>query len=200
MGHQATHGHHPPTNTGIDNLKLGFWIFLSSECVFFGSLLVGYLAYVNTTAKGPTAEQLFNVPLTTVSSFVLLMSSLAMVLAVSAAHKGEAREARNWVLATALMGLGFLGFQVYEFSHFYSLGLGLSTSPFATAFYTLTGFHGAHVAVGVIWLLTLWWHGRKSGFTADMADDVEIGGLYWHFVDLVWVVLFTVVYLLPEVV
>jgi heme/copper-type cytochrome/quinol oxidase subunit 3 len=197
---ERSHGEHPPTNTGINNLKLSFWLFLSSECIFFASLLVGYLAYAQEFGNGPTAEQLFNVPLTTLSTFVLLMSSLAMVLAVGASHRGEPGKARTWVLITALMGLFFLGFQAYEFNHFMNEGLLLSTSPFGSSFYLLTGFHGLHVLVGVIWLLTLWWSGRREKLDGDRALDVEIGGLYWHFVDIVWIVLFTVVYLVPEVV
>lgn len=197
MADTVAHGHEHATNTGIDNTKLGFWTFLSSECVFFGCLLVGHLVYQHNFLKGPTSEQLFNIPLTTVSTFVLLMSSLSMALAVNAAHNDRGGAARRWVLATALMGLVFLGFQAYEYSHFISEGLTIGTSPFATSFYVLTGFHGGHVAIGIFWLLTLWFYGRKGGLGADKAMAVEMGGLYWHFVDIVWIVLFTVVYLLP---
>nr|PZN72035.1 MAG: cytochrome oxidase subunit III [Bacillota bacterium] len=194
--------HHPQaheTNTGIDNRKLGIWLFIASESIFFAGLLVGYLVLRGGHQPGVGPRDLFNIELTTVSTFVLLMSSLAMVLAVNAAQRNAGRLARRWVLVTALMGLTFLGFQAYEFTHFYHAGLSLSSSVFGTAFYTLTGFHGAHVAVGVIWLLTLLYHGRGPGLTADKADDVEVAGLYWHFVDIVWIVLFTVVYLLEFV-
>lgn len=197
MAHEAdTHGHHEVTNTGIDNRKVGFWLFLSSEAIFFACLLVAYLVYHGQNADGPTPADLFNIPLTSISTFVLLMSSLAMVLAVHASAQGEKKVAQNWVLATALMGLFFLGFQVYEFNHFIHEGLTLKSSLFGTTFYVLTGFHGAHVAVGVIWLFSLWWTGRKEGLGQDKAGNVEIAGLYWHFVDIVWIVLFTVVYLL----
>lgn len=203
MSHDApqahTHGseHAEATNTGIDNRKLGFWLFLSSECVFFASLVIGYLVYHGKAGDpGPGPVDLFNVPLTSISTFVLLMSSLAMVLAVNAAQRGMAQQARNWVIATAVMGATFLGFQVYEFAHFVGEGLTLRSSLFGTSFYTLTGFHGAHVAVGVIWLLSLLYHGGKEGLGTDKAGDVEVGGLYWHFVDVVWIVIFTVVYLL----
>lgn len=201
---QNTHGHDHEshvhaTNTGIDNRKLGFWLFLSSESVFFACLIVGYLVYHGNHVDGNGPKDLFNIPLTTISTFVLLMSSLAMVLGVHAAQKGDARGAMRWVWATALMGLSFLGFQVYEFSHFMHEGLTLSSSLFGTTFYVLTGFHGAHVGVGVIWLLSLLFYGRKGGLGADKADDVEVAGLYWHFVDIVWIVLFTVIYLLEFV-
>lgn len=196
----AQHGHsHHVTNTGIDNRKLGFWLFLASESIFFACLLVGYLVYRGGYEAGVGPQDLFNIELTTISTFVLLMSSLAMVLGVHAAQQDQGKGAMRWVLVTALMGIVFLGFQVYEFSHFAHEGLTLSSSLFGTAFYVLTGFHGAHVAVGVIWLLTLLFHGRRGGLTADKADDVEVAGLYWHFVDIVWIVLFTVIYLVEFV-
>ncbi|MFZ5817767.1 MAG: cytochrome c oxidase subunit 3 [Bacillota bacterium] len=196
-GHEHDHAH--VTNTGIDNRKLGFWLFLSSETVFFACLIVGYLVYHGSNNGGPGPKDLFNIELTTISTFVLLMSSLAMVLGVHAAQKGDSRGGLRWVLITALMGIAFLGFQAYEFTHFYHEGLTLSSSLFGTTFYVLTGFHGAHVAVGVIWLLSLLFYGRKGGLGADKADDVEIAGLYWHFVDIVWIVLFTVIYLIEFV-
>jgi heme/copper-type cytochrome/quinol oxidase subunit 3 len=190
------HAQEHETNTGIDNRKLGFWLFLSSEAVFFACLIVGYLVYRHNYNSGPTQHELFNIPLTSVSTFVLLMSSLAMVLAVFTAQQGRAKEAARWVVATAAMGLIFLGFQAYEFTSFVSEGLTIKSSPFGTGFFVLTGFHGTHVAVGVIWLLTLLYHGRKGGLGQDKAADVEVAGLYWHFVDVVWIVLFTVIYLL----
>lgn len=193
------HGHAAEaTGTGISNRKLGFWMFLASECVFFASLLIGFLVYGNKTNGGPGME-LFNINLTTISTFVLLMSSLAMVLAVNASQRGMARDAMKWLLATAVMGQIFLGFQVYEFWHFVHEGFGLTTSPLSTAFFVLTGFHGAHVFVGILWLFSLLWHGRRGGLTAEKSEAVEVGGLYWHFVDVVWIVIFTVIYLLPKV-
>jgi heme/copper-type cytochrome/quinol oxidase subunit 3 len=193
-GHEHAHA----TNMAITNRKLGFWLFLASECVFFASLLIGFLVYQGKTNGGPGTE-IFNINLTTISTFVLLMSSLAMVLGVNAAQRGLARDAMKWVFLTAVMGQIFLGFQVYEFWHFVEDGFGLTTSPLSTAFFVLTGFHGTHVLVGVIWLFSLLYHGRRGGLGVDKAEDVEIGGLYWHFVDVVWIVIFTVVYLLPHV-
>jgi heme/copper-type cytochrome/quinol oxidase subunit 3 len=189
------HEHAEVTNTGIDNRKLGFWLFLSSESIFFATLIVAYLVYHGQNGSGPTPHEIFNIPLTSISTFVLLMSSLAMVLGVYSAQHNMAKQARNWVLATAAMGLVFLGFQAYEFTHFVMEGLTLKSSLFGTTFFVLTGFHGTHVLVGVIWLLSLVGWGRK-GLGQDKWTDVEVAGLYWHFVDVVWIVLFTVVYLL----
>lgn len=194
--HLQAHAHEEETNTGVPNQKLGFWLFLSSESVFFASLLVGYLVYHGRNGDGPGPKDLFNIPLTSVSTFVLLMSSLAMVLAVFTAQQNQAKQGLRWVAATAAMGLTFLGFQAYEFSHFVHEGLTIQSSLFGTTFFVLTGFHGAHVAVGVIWLLSLLFHGRRGGLGQDKALDVEVAGLYWHFVDVVWIVLFTVVYLM----
>jgi len=196
MSHEHAHEHIEVTNTGIDNRKLGFWLFLSSETIFFASLLVGYLVYHGNHVEGLGPKDLFNINLTSVSTFVLLMSSLAMVLAVWSAQQGLRKQAMRWVLATALMGATFLGFQAFEFYEFYHHGLTISSSLFGTTFFVLTGFHGAHVAVGVIWLLSLLFYGRKGGLGQDKAAEVEVAGLYWHFVDIVWIVLFTVLYLL----
>jgi heme/copper-type cytochrome/quinol oxidase subunit 3 len=197
MASHDIHEHVEVTNTGIDNRKLGFWIFLSSESIFFAILILTYLVYHGHNGNGPSPKDLFEIPLTSISTFVLLMSSLAMVLGVYSAQHGMAKQARNWVLATAAMGIVFLGFQAYEFTHFVSEGLTLSSSLFGTTFYVLTGFHGAHVAVGVLWLLSLVGWGRK-GLGEDKWTDVEVAGLYWHFVDVVWIVLFTVIYLLEQ--
>lgn len=199
MAHDLAHGHDAAaTGTGVSNRKLGFWLFLASECVFFASLLIGFLVYSDKFNGGPDFE-VFNINLTTISTFVLLMSSLAMVLAVNCAQRNLKRDAIKWLLLTAVMGQIFLGFQVYEFWHFVHEGFGLTTSPFSTAFFVLTGIHGTHVFVGILWLFSLIWHARRGGLGAEKAEAVEVGGLYWHFVDVVWIVIFTVVYLLPKV-
>ncbi|HYF96253.1 MAG TPA: cytochrome (ubi)quinol oxidase subunit III [Symbiobacteriaceae bacterium] len=183
----------------LDPLKLGFWIFLASECLFFASLLGTYVALHGRSPSGPAPMDLFEIPLTTVSSFVLLMSSLTMVLAVVAAQQQDTPQMRRWLGATALLGLCFLGFQAYEFTTFVHEGLTLTSSVFGSAFFTLTGFHGAHVAVGVLWLLSLLGYTRRHGLTAQRAIKVELAGLYWHFVDVVWIAIFTVVYLAEAV-
>jgi heme/copper-type cytochrome/quinol oxidase subunit 3 len=203
-GHQdhAEHHHHA-TNTGIDNKKLAFWLFLASECMFFGSLIVGYLVYKGQSLTGPTPSDLFDIPLTTVSTFVLLGSSLFMVLAVASIGRGDMKGLKAWIAATAGGGLVFLGFQAYEFWHFathWGLHLGgPDSSLFGSTFYTLTGFHGAHVAIGVLWLISILVAAMKGKITKENALDVEIAGLYWHFVDVVWIVIFTVIYLVEAV-
>jgi cytochrome c oxidase subunit 3/cytochrome o ubiquinol oxidase subunit 3 len=125
------------------------------------------------------------------------MSSLTMVLALAAVQKGNVRGTRIWLAATALLGSIFLGGQWFEFTHFYHEGLGLTTNMFGTTFFTLTGFHGAHVTLGVIMLLSLLIVSLRGGVTQRDALNVEIVGLYWHFVDIVWIIIFTLVYLIP---
>ena len=131
------------------------------------------------------------------SSFVLLMSSLTMVLAVSAIGRGDERNTKLWLVMTALLGATFVGGQAYEFTSFYREGLGFTTSLFSSSFYTLTGFHGVHVTVGIIMLLSLTGMISRNRVPGDKAEVVELVGLYWHFVDIVWIVIFTLVYLIP---
>jgi heme/copper-type cytochrome/quinol oxidase subunit 3 len=141
---------------------------------------------------------IFDIPFTSVSSFVLLMSSLTMVLAVSSAQRGDDSRTNLWLTITAVLGATFVGGQVYEFTAFIREGLGFSTSLFGSSFYTLTGFHGIHVSVGVLMLLSTVGIIRKNKITGNKAEVVELVGLYWHFVDVVWIIIFTLVYLIPS--
>src|SRR5215207_9958894 len=131
------------------------WMFLGSECLLFGGLISTYMLYRGRVGDGPSPEQVYDIPFTSVSSFVLLMSSLTMVLAVSSFGRGDRRRGRLWLVTTALLGATFVGGQVYEFTAFYNEGLGFTTSLFGSSFYTLTGFHGAHVTVGIVMLMSL---------------------------------------------
>ena len=197
VSHDAVMEHH--STTGIPHRKMLMWTFIGSECMLFGSLITAYLVYRGRSVVGPYPTELLNIPFITVTTFVLLMSSLAMVLALSAVQRGNRGGARLWLAATAILGLIFLGGQYYEFSHFVHEGLGLSRNLFSATFFLLTGTHGAHVAVGVIWLSSLLGLELKGKLGPEKAEIVEVAGLYWHFVDVVWIVLFTVIYLLVEV-
>ena len=134
------------------------WLFLGSECLLFGGLISTYMLYRGRHSGSIGPDQIYDIPFTSVSSFVLLMSSLTMVLAVSSVARGDMRNTKLWLVVTALLGATFLGGQVYEFTTFYREGLGFTTSLFSSSFYTLTGFHGAHVAIGIIMLLSLVGH------------------------------------------
>ena len=182
--------------TGLPSRKILMWTFIGSECMLFGSLIIVYLVYRGKSVVGPYPSDLLNIPFITVTTFVLLMSSLMMVLALSAVQRGDMKWGKVWLFMTALFGMIFLGGQVYEFTHFVHEGLTLRTNLFGGSFFLLTGTHGAHVTVGVIWLLSLFFMAQRGRLTQASAETVEIAGLYWHFVDVVWIVLFTLIYLL----
>ena len=186
------------TSTGLSDNKLLMWVFLGSECLLFGGLISTYLIYRSRFAAGPAPGDIFDIPFTSVSSFVLLMSSLTMVLALSALQRGDIRNNRLWLLTTALLGSLFIGGQVYEFTTFLREGLGYTTSPFSSAFFTLTGFHGVHVSVGIVMLMSLYVSSLRGNLRRESTETVEIVGLYWHFVDVVWIFIFTVIYLVPS--
>lgn len=198
-GHGDDHGGHGAhaTSTGLSNNKLAMWIFLGSECLLFGGLISTYMLYRGRHSENLGPDQVWDIPFTSASSFVLLMSSLTMVLAVTAAKRKDDRNTRIWLTVTALLGSLFVAGQVYEFTTFYREGLGFTTSLFSSSFYTLTGFHGVHVSVGVIMLLATVGMILKNRIPGDKAEVVELVGLYWHFVDIVWILIFTLVYLIP---
>jgi heme/copper-type cytochrome/quinol oxidase subunit 3 len=195
--HEAGVGIQHHTSTGVDSVKMGMWAFLGSECLFFGSFITTYLLYRNNVTAGPTPDEIYDIPFTSVSSFVLLMSSLTMVLGLSAIQRQDERQMRVWLLATALLGTVFIGGQIFEFTTFVEEGLKLDTSTFGTSFFVLTGFHGAHVTIGILMLLGLVMMSTFGRLQPGASRKVEIIGLYWHFVDIVWIVIFTVVYLIP---
>jgi heme/copper-type cytochrome/quinol oxidase subunit 3 len=220
---------HPPTTTGLDHRKVAIWAFIGSECMLFVSLISTYLIYkgrsvvgpyphewwcptsktaglcagATTAAPGASVAPILDIPVTSASTFVLLMSSLTMVLALQVVeNRGKANYPGKvpgspalWLLATAILGAIFLGFQAYEFTAFVNHGVTIKTNLFGSSFFTLTGFHGAHVSAGVLWLMTLFFIDKKRGLGPKDALLVDLCALYWHFVDVVWIVIFTLVYL-----
>jgi cytochrome c oxidase subunit 1 len=198
LEHHRTPAHaHQVGGLGLDHRKLAMWTFIGSECLFFGTLIATYMTYRGRSVVGPHPHEILNVPLTTLSSFDLLMSSLLMVLALAAVQRGDHRQTRLWLAGTICFGAAFLGFQAYEFTHFVREGLTLQQNLFGSTFFVLTGFHGGHVAIGVIWLLTLLILEMRGRLAPVDSVKVEIAGLYWHFVDVVWIVIFPLVYLIP---
>jgi len=209
---------HHYTSTGLDSRKVAIWAFIGSECMLFVSLISTYLIYKGRSVVGPYPHEVYispagerfnpilNIPVTSASTFVLLMSSLFMVLALSAVQnknlpkhtRGERilGSSKLWLWSTAIAGMTFLGFQAFEFTSFVHEGLTIRSNLFGSSFYTLTGFHGAHVTAGVIWLLTLLAIDYRRGLGPADALNVDIAALYWHFVDVVWIVIFTLVYLI----
>jgi cytochrome c oxidase subunit 3 len=212
MAQAIAHGGGHVTSTGTSNRKLMMWIFLGSECLFFGSLIATYLIFAGdvihrgvgpfphpVTINGEHHEGILDIPLTSTSTFVLLMSSVTMVFAVYGAQHARPKMMKLATLATILLGVAFLGFQAYEFTTFYQEGLSLGTNLFGASFFVLTGFHGTHVAVGALYLACLLGASfRRNGLGHEAGEHMEIAGLYWHFVDIVWIVIFTLIYLIPS--
>ncbi len=217
-GHAHGGGGHY-TTLGLDNRKVAIWTFIGSECMLFASLISTYLIYKGRSPEGPypheawtnpstgeTFPAILNIPVTSASTFVLLMSSLAMVLALAAVQNRHVPKrtlgdrilgsSKLWLWMTCLLGIGFLGCQAYEFTSFIHEGLTIRTNLFGSSFFTLTGFHGAHVTAGVIWLFSLLAIDYKRGLMPEDATAVDLAALYWHFVDVVWIVIFTLVYLI----
>lgn len=208
------------TSTGRDNRKIAIWAFIGSECMLFMSLISTYLIYKGRSRVGPfphdawtnpaTGQKMpaiLDIPVTSASTFVLLMSSLTMVLALAAVQSKDLpmpaswwdrqlRSSKLWLWATAILGATFLGFQAYEFTAFVNEGLTIRTNLFGSTFFTTTGFHGAHVTAGVLWLLTLLAIDYKRGLGPADALNVDLAALYWHFVDVIWIVIFTLIYLI----
>jgi heme/copper-type cytochrome/quinol oxidase subunit 3 len=207
LGHAATlesdgHGQHngafaiDPVNTatGLDNRKLGMWLFLVTEVMLF-SALIG--AMMQMKARSPaTANDILNVPLTAVNTFVLIVSSTTVVLALEAIMKGDKRKLKWLLAATLALGSIFLGVQVYEYTQLLHEDFTPWGSLFGAGFYTVTGFHGFHVFIGICLCATLLFRAVKERFSPDNYMPIEIFGLYWHFVDIVWIILFTIIYLI----
>jgi cytochrome c oxidase subunit III len=197
------------TSTGLDSRKLAIWTFIGSECLFFASLISNYLVQKGRSLVGPFAheawtdpatgkvfEPIIEIPLVTLGTALLLFSSLFIVLALNGAQKGNRRQLITWLGATLLCGIFFVGMQVYEFTHFVHKGLTLQRNMFGASFFVLTGFHGTHVTIGVIWLLTMFILALRGQLPPKRAVNLEIAALYWHFVDVVWIIIFPVVYLI----
>jgi cytochrome c oxidase subunit 3/cytochrome o ubiquinol oxidase subunit 3 len=196
----TTPEHH---STPYSNNKIAMWAFLGSECLFFGALISSYLLYKNRGigGQGPFPKDLFDIPFTSATSFFLLVSSLSMVLALNAIQRGDPQRMRVWLMCTAALGLLFVSCQVFEFTEFIREGMHPTTNVPATSFFVLTGVHGAHVTIGVLMLLGLAGaslHEERQGrrWSHRQSERIEIFGLYWHFVDIVWIIIFTVIYLI----
>ena len=192
----------PPSReagAGVYNEKLGMWIFLGSEVMFFTALIGTYVilrfAHPQAWTGHPRTTPL-NIPVTAVNTFLLICSSVTMVKAFAAAQDGIQKALRLWLLATVMIGATFVGVQVYEYTHLIEKGFVPSEGLFGSTFYTMTGFHGFHVTMGVICMIFVTLKAFRGKYTQADHRGVEVIGLYWHFVDLVWIILFTIVYLI----
>lgn len=198
MEHASAHASQAETNTGLDSRKIGIWLFLGSEVMFFASLIGAYLL-TRADAGKPTEIIQNAIPLISVNTFVLIISSLTMVLSLAFARRGNQAMMKLALLATILLGATFVTIQFgVEYPRLTGEGLTMNGNPyiFGSSFYLLTGFHGLHVTGGIIWNFLVWLKALRGGFSRENHAAIEFAGLYWHFVDLVWIVLFTIIYLL----
>ena len=208
MDHAATltmQARRPMPGMRVYNLKLGMWVFLLSEVMFFTSLIGSYII-LRAAHPDAFAEPgvVLNVPLTAFNTFILICSSVTMVKAFAAIEHGDQTGLRRWLIATALLGMFFVGVQAYEYMKLAGHGFVPNVSAYHAAgaplygmtFYTMTGFHGAHVSIGVLALWFVVIQAFRGKYSQGDHGGVEIVGLYWHFVDLVWIILFTIVYLI----
>jgi cytochrome o ubiquinol oxidase subunit III len=198
MAHVAAHDdHHDHGHVDQEALKiLGFWIFLVTDCILFGTLFATYVVLRNHTDGGPIGRELFDVPGFVAETFILLTSSFTSGLATLAMHKGKVKSLIGWLVVTALMGAVFVGLEINEFAHMAMEGATISRSAFLSAFFTLVGTHGCHVTVGLFWMIGIIVQLSRYGINAVTTRKVFIISLYWHFLDAVWIFLFTVVYLM----
>jgi len=178
----------------VNTPKLGMWIFLASEVMFFSALIAAFLMF---RLRGPAdANHVLNIPLTAFNTFVLLTSSMTVVLALAAAQRNDQAKLRLWLLVSLLFGGTFLSVQMIEYFKLFQEGLTINSNIFGTIFFTLTGFHGTHVFIGLLWLVGIIVQAFRGRFSATYNMSLEIFGLYWHFVDIVWIILFVIVYLI----
>ncbi|MBI3762350.1 MAG: heme-copper oxidase subunit III [Chloroflexi bacterium] len=194
MEHAVEHPNNP--FPGVSTTKFAIWLFLASEVMFFSGLIGAYIVLRGGAAEWPIVTKVLNVPLVAGNTFILIVSSVTMVRAFAAIEAGDQRGMRHMLIATAVLGIVFLGIQAYEWSSLIREGTTASTNLFGSTFFTLTGFHGLHVTGGVIALFYVIGHALRGDYTQAEHGGVELMGLYWHFVDVVWIFLFTIVYLI----
>lgn len=199
-GHQAGHGESAHHEHDQEEIKiLGFWIFLVTDVLLFSCLFATYAVLVNHTDYGPAGKELFELPGVAWETFILLTSSFTSGLATLEMRKGNKQRLIGWLVVTALLGLAFVGLEISEFTKMVHEGATMQRSAFLSAFFTLVGTHGAHVSLGLVWMAAIMFQLARKGINAVTSRKVFVVGLYWHFLDVVWVFLFTVVYLMGMV-
>jgi cytochrome c oxidase subunit 3 len=191
---------HPETATLEGKNKfLSFWLFLGGETALFATLFGTHIGLRGSVAAGPGPAELFQLPMVAAATFILLLSSFTSVLAIMAMKENKVRSMQLWFFVTMLLGLAFLGLEIYEFTEYVHEGLTLQVSAFASSFYMLVGTHGGHVLFGVLWFAALLIRNFNRGINTYNAPKYYVAALFWHFVDLVWVFIFTAVYLMGKV-
>ncbi|AWG81013.1 cytochrome o ubiquinol oxidase subunit III [Vibrio parahaemolyticus] len=187
------HDHHHDTN---GNKLFGFWVYLMSDCVLFATLFATYAVLSSNSIAGPTGKEIFELPFVFVETMLLLFSSITFGFGIIAMKRNDVSGLKRWMLVTFALGLGFICMEVYEFHHLIKEGYGPQTSAFLSAFFTLVGTHGLHVTFGLIWLAVAYHQLSTKGLNDNMAMRFNCLSLFWHFLDIVWICVFTIVYLM----
>ncbi|WP_163855470.1 cytochrome o ubiquinol oxidase subunit III [Paenibacillus elgii] len=194
-GHVSSSEHHD--HPDLEEMRtFGFWIYLMTDVIIFGTLFATYIVLQGNRNGGPGPAELFQLGGIIASTFILLTSSYTSGLAVLAMHKGKLKALMGWLGVTVLLGAAFIVLEVNEFIHLVHEGATISTSAFLSAFFTLVGTHGLHVSLGLVWMIALIIQLAKHGFTPVTKRKVNVISLFWHFLDVVWIFVFTIVYLM----
>jgi len=186
-----THEHHAENGT-----LLGFWLYLMSDCLVFACLFAVYGVLGRSYAGGPTGAELFDLPLVAVNTSLLLLSSITYGFAMLEMQRNRTRAVLAWLAITGLLGAGFISLELYEFAHLIHEGAGPQRSAFLSSFFTLVGTHGLHVSFGIVWLITLMVQVGQRGLVAENKRRLMCLSMFWHFLDVVWIGVFTFVYLM----
>jgi cytochrome o ubiquinol oxidase subunit 3 len=190
--HDHDEGHHD--QEGLR--KMGFWLFLITDCIMFGTLFATFVVLSDSTAGGPTGAGLFEMSGVIAETFILLTSSFTSGLAVLAMNRGNRKALIGWLAVTVALGAAFISLELSEFIHLVHEGATISTSAYWSAFYTLVGTHGVHVSIGLVWMIAIMLQLGRHGITSVTRRKVNVISLYWHFLDVVWIFVFTIVYML----
>jgi cytochrome o ubiquinol oxidase subunit 3 len=193
------HNEHEEHHDGGANSVFGFWIYILSDCVLFATLFAGYTVLHNNIYGGPSAKELFSMPFVLTETFILLTSSFTYGLAMLASHKKNKSQVLLWLFITFLLGLSFIGMEIHEFSTLIEEGNSFSRSAFLSSFFTLVGTHGLHVTSGLIWMVSLMAQVMKHGVITKTQTKLACLSLFWHFLDIVWIFVFTIVYLMGAI-
>jgi len=188
--------HHDHDAEATSKVVFGFWIYIMSDCILFACIFATYVVLHGNTYGGPSGKELFEMPYVLVETFLLLISSFTYGLAMQAMYKANKSQVMMWLAITFLLGLGFICMEINEFHHLILEGNGPNRSAFLSSFFTLVGTHGLHVTCGLIWMVMLMLQLNKHGITAITSRKLSCLSLFWHFLDIVWIFVFTIVYLM----
>ncbi|ENV34269.1 cytochrome o ubiquinol oxidase subunit III [Acinetobacter gerneri] len=197
--HHENHGHDEHHHDDTDITVFGFWTYLMSDLILFGTLFIAFAVLSSHVPAGtPDAKELFGHTLdyVLIETFALLISSVTFGFAVLASYKKNVNQVITWLIVTFIFGATFIGMEVNEFHHLVAEGHGPSTSAFLSSFFTLVGTHGIHVTSGLVWMIVLMVQIKKYGLTTANTRRLACLSLFWHFLDIVWICVFSVVYLL----